>query len=263
MCSPFCPWRVGEKGYIAQKKLCKNDPEQKVKTKRLLFCRKNETKTGQTWKSDLQAVGDFKDFTWYPKKMRPRFHQLRASWTYMTMKEKKKTAFLRPKKWFLKKQWSKTKTQKVFGLTTSNGRILCFCVGKPFTAKDWAKCIEKKVAPFLKRAFPERTSFTILLDGEQLLHEKAVKKVMKKHGIQAMKGWPGYSPDLNPQENVWSQAEPELRRLDKAGCSFEDFGKKCIQAVKAYPSPEKLVASMAKRCKKVIEKSGGMCDKGA
>jgi hypothetical protein len=33
-----------------------------------------------------------------------------------------------------------------------------------------------------------------------------------------------------------------------------------VKAVKQYPSPEKLVGSMARRCKQVLERDGAMLD---
>jgi hypothetical protein len=48
-------------------------------------------------KSSLVGVGDFKDFTFYPKELKPKFTKLRAPWTYMTKKEKKSLCFCPPK----------------------------------------------------------------------------------------------------------------------------------------------------------------------
>ncbi len=41
-------------------------------------------------------------------------------------KEKKQGPFMRPKRRFPKKDWKKTKKQKVFGMTASNGKVLAF-----------------------------------------------------------------------------------------------------------------------------------------
>ena len=161
-------------------------------------------------------------------------------------------------RFFGKDEWKNTRKQKVFGLTTSTGASLAFLVPKPFTAEQWARELDKKVAPFLKKAFPRKQEFRLLLDGEKLLHAPAAKAAMKRHGMSTMPGWPAYSPDLNPQEHVWSWAEPALRKLEKDGDSFQAWQKKCIKAVNAYPSKTKLVGTMAKRVKKVILKKGAM-----
>ena len=68
--------------------------------KRLTFARAHLDKTPAAWKSELQAVGDIKEFTYYPRDLRPKLAQLRAPWTYMTAAEKKKHEFQRPKRWY-------------------------------------------------------------------------------------------------------------------------------------------------------------------
>ena len=70
-----------------------------------------------------------------------------------------------------------------------------------------------------------------------------------------------YSPDLNPQENVWPWCEPRLRCLEKKRDTFPTFQKRCLQAVKDYPAKGKLVGSMAKRVRMVLDKNGAMIDK--
>ena len=57
--------------------------------KRLTFARAHLDKTPAAWKSELQAVGDIKEFTYYPRDLRPKLAQLRAPWTYMTAAEKR------------------------------------------------------------------------------------------------------------------------------------------------------------------------------
>ena len=123
--------RLAEKGFVPQLKTAKQDFKESQIRKRLSFGREHEGESAIEWKTDLQGAGDFKDFTWYPDDLRPRFLQLRARWTYMTKAERRKPAFQRPKVWFAKKDWKRVKKQKVFGLTTSNGKKLCFLVPKP------------------------------------------------------------------------------------------------------------------------------------
>ena len=253
--------RLAGKGYKPQKKKNNADPDVKLAKKRLAFVKQHQHRGGAQWKSFLQAVADIKEFTWYPKKLRGRFQRLKAPGTYMTKKEKQKPEFSRPKRWFPQKDWRMVKKQKVFGMTASTGDVLAFLVPHPWSTELWAKEVKAKVAPFLRKCFPRRSNFQILIDGEKLLHGQAAKDAMKEAGITTLPGWPKYSPDLNPQENVWAWAEDEHRKHEKPNDSFEVFKTRVRKAVTAYPSGEKLFPSMAKRCKQVIANEGGMCGK--
>jgi hypothetical protein len=251
--------RLAAKGYRPEKKLNKNDPGHKLKKTRCNFGRKHADKNAQRWKSYLQACGDFKDFTWYPRQLQPKFKRLRSSWTYMKKSEKKLPAFVRPRRWFPNKEWKKVKKQKVFGMTTSNGKSLAFLTPSPWSAEQWAVLVKTKVKPFLKKAFPGLSSFHILLDGEPLLHAPSTKAAYRDAKITTGP-WPKYSPDLNPQEQVWSWAEPQLRRLETGADGFSDWHKKVLKAVHAYPAKEKLIPSMARRCTALVARSGAMLD---
>ena len=255
--------RVGEKGYMAQKKVAKSDPGPALATRRVKFSKDND-RTASQWKQYLQGVGDIKQFTWYPTELRPKMNQLRASWTYMRKDEKYKPAFVRPKRWFKKSDWKKTKMQKVFGMTTSTGKCLAILLPKPFTAEKWAVLVKTKVFPFLKKCFPQKRQFRLLLDGEKLLHAPPVKAAMKEKNICFLEGWCPYSPDLNPQENVWPLAENAIRKAEKDSDTYEDWQKHCLNAVKGYeknPGAKSLISSIAGRLKKVVEKGGAMLKK--
>ena len=161
--------RLADKGYTAQKKLTKNDPSKALCQRRLEFCEKYTNWTKAQWNNEVQGVGDIKIFTYYPKKLYSKFKRLRASWTYMNKKEGYQTAFLRPKKWFPKKEWKLTQPQEIFGMTTSNGKVLAFLIPSPFDARVWANLVRTKMGPFLKRTFPNRVSYKILLDSAKNL----------------------------------------------------------------------------------------------
>ena len=217
--------RLGDKGYKPEMKIQKSDPGPALAKKRVDFCKPYEDLSAQGWKSLLQGAGDFKEFTWYPKELYPKFSKLRAPWTYMTKVEKRKPEFVRPKRWFAKKDYKKAKKQKVFGITTSTGKALVFPVPKLYSAELWAKDVKKHLKPFLKKAYPNKTAFQILLDGEKLLHAPVAKRAMKEAGVSVLPKWPKYSPDLNPQENVWAWAEKKLSEGEKSNSPFEAFAK--------------------------------------
>jgi hypothetical protein len=251
--------RLASKGFNPEKKLNKGDPGPQQTGRRLGFGRKHSGKSARKWASYLQACGDFKEFTWYPEELQPTFQKLRAPWTYMTKAEKKLPAFCRPKRWFPKKEWKKVKKFKIFGMTTSNGQSLAFATPSPYTSAQWAIEVERQVKPFLQKAFPRLRHFHILLDGEALLHAPVAKAAYKAANITT-EAWPKYSPDLNPQEHVWSWAGPELRRLETGKDSFAAWQPKVFKAVHAYPAGKKLIPSMARRCKTLVERSGAMLD---
>ena len=250
--------RLADKGYKAETKIEKSDPGPALAKRRCEFAEEHKDKTAAEWKMELQAVGDFTYFTYYPLQLRPKFKKVRAKWTYMMKGEKTKSAFVRPKRWFPKKDYKLTKKQCVFGMVTSNGKSLAFLVPKPLTTEIWAGLFKKHVVPFLKKALPRRSNFQILLDGEQLLHGPAAKAAMVLHGISVLPNWPKYSPDLNPQENVWRWAENHLRKSEKDDDTFEDFGELCLRAVAAYTGASNLVGSMQRRMAEVLAKDGAM-----
>lgn len=228
---------MAEKGYKPERKIQKTDPGPTLCKKRLKFSKDNEHITPQQWEDQLQAVGDIKEFTWYPKKLQPKFKRVRAPWTYMTKQEKKKPAFVRPKRWFPKKEYKLVKKQKAFGFTTSNGQSIAFLLPNPWNHQQWAKLINSKLAPLLKKAFPARRDFQILLDGEGVLHAPAAKAAFAKHKIKIFPGWPHHSPDLNPQENVWKVAEQKLRELEQDNDTFQRWQKAHCSSHQGLPFP--------------------------
>ena len=183
--------RLAEKGYTAQEKLDKKQHSETQKKKRVAFAKKHLSKDAEAWKKYVQAVADMKIFTYYPKHLKPKHKRLRAKWTYMNAKERYQKPFQRPKRWFAGDDYKNVQKQKVFGFTSSNGKICAFLVNANYTGEMWAKDIDKKLAPFLKKCFPEKSSFRILLDGEGLLHKPVAKAAMRRHGIEVLPGWPG------------------------------------------------------------------------
>ena len=84
---------------------------------------------------------------------------------------------------------------------------------------------------------------------------------MAELGIQVLKHWPPYSPDLNPQENVWPWIEKRLRQSEQKGGTFGVFKQRLTRAAAAYPDAERLVASLAKRMRGCVDRQGAMIGK--
>ena len=68
--------RLAAKGFWAQKKIAKSDPTVYQKQRRIAFARKHLRKNVRQWHSHLQGVGDFKEFTFYPKELQSKFKRL-------------------------------------------------------------------------------------------------------------------------------------------------------------------------------------------
>jgi hypothetical protein len=180
----------------------------------------------------------------------------------MRPEEKFKGAFVRPKRWFNKKKdWDRVKKQRVFGLTTSSGKSFACLVPKPCDSIVWKDILKTQVVPFLKKSFPRRREYRVLLDGEQMLRAEPAKSFMAKRGMKLLADWPKYSPDINPQEHVWASAEIDLRKAEKQTDTFATFQQRCLKAVRGYKSAAKLVPSMAARMKEVVERHGSMTKK--
>ena len=114
------------------------------------------------------------------------------------------------------------------------------------------------MARFFRACFPDRASIRTLLDSEPLLHTGVARAAFAEFGLQAMAAWPKYSPDLNPQENVWSWVEEALRKEERLSDTFAVFTRKLLRVSKRYPSAAALIPSMQKRLQEALLCKGGM-----
>lgn len=92
-------------------------------------------------------------------------------------------------------------------------------------------------------------------DNDPKHNAKINKAYLRRKGITVM-DWPAQSPDLNPIENLWSELD---RRLRKRVCHTEnDLFDILKQGWESLDQDylEKLVDSMPRRCKAVIDAKG-------
>ena len=250
--------RLRDKGFSMHDKLAGDDLGEKWRLRRLAFSKTHAGRTARQWTRRVQAVADFRYFVYFPKKMKTRHKRKSAPRTIMHQRERKKAPFLKPRSHVFKRsEYKCVQKVKVFGLTTSAGASLLCHVPTQLRAADWVKLVKRRIGPFMRQAFPQRKTCTLLLDGETLMHTPEAKAAMREAGLKPLPDWPSHSPDLNPQENVWAWAEPKLRKAETMADSFEKFKQRVAVVCQKYPGGRKLVPSLAHRMELCLQKAGG------
>ena len=147
--------RLRQMGYKMENKLAGDDKGELWKRKRVKFCQTHMSKTATQWARHVQAVADFRYFTYYPKEMKSRHARKSAPRTIMHKREKHKMVFMKPKRTIFKRsEYKRAQKAKVFGLTTSNGRTLICHVPLHFDSRGWVGLVRRKVGGFSERSFP-------------------------------------------------------------------------------------------------------------
>ena len=63
--------RLADKGYNLEEKLAADDKGLAWRKRRLAFCSAHKGKSEDQWVNTVQAVGDFKEFTYFPRAKDP------------------------------------------------------------------------------------------------------------------------------------------------------------------------------------------------
>ena len=156
--------RLAQKGHKMREKLARDDKGEKWRRTRMVWCGRKRSRTATQWAETLQGCGDFRYFNFYPRGMKARHARKSAPRTIMSKKERRHANFTKPRKHIFKRsEYKRTQQVKVFGLTTSNGKLLICRAPKNPDANDWIRLVEKRVGPFMREAFPGRARMTILL----------------------------------------------------------------------------------------------------
>ena len=63
-------------------------------------------------------------------------------------------------------------------MTTSTGKLQAVQVEMPMAAEKFAELVRTKIGPFLKRCFPRRAEYQVLMDGEKIMHAPEAKRAL-------------------------------------------------------------------------------------
>ena len=155
-------------------------------------------------------------------------------------------------------QFVKHPEKRMFwGSFSYNGVGSLYPVDGIMNAEKYMQVINTKLQGDMEEAFPNGEGI-FQQDLAPCHRANKVKKIFCEKGIRVL-DWPGNSPDLNPIENLWAILKLEAQKKDCT--TLEKMTQAIIDIWFGEPKMKlhcsKLVDSMPKRVKEVIQKRGG------
>ena len=142
----------------------------------------------------------------------------------------------------------------VWACFSSAGRGSLYFIeqGKTVNADEYIKILKSK----MKLSMQIHRCSTFQQDSAPCHTSKKVKDWMIENGVQVLE-WPGNSPDLNPIENLWMVLKRKVRLCRPSNVQDLIYHIKRSWCLDITPELcQKLVQSMPKRLKSVIESKG-------
>lgn len=157
-------------------------------------------------------------------------------------------------------QWrpsGKSVTTRIWLGISAKGVTDIFFHNSPYDQEGYQECLELALLPSLPRLYPEG-GYLFQHDGDGSHTAKSTQKWCSEKLEDFIKkdSWPGNSPDLNPIENFWAMLDQAV--YSRKYKNLAEFEKIVVQEINKFPQEmiTKLVMSMDKRLKKVIEVKG-------
>ena len=89
---------------------------------------------------------------------------------------------------------------------------------------------------------------------------RGAKKYLRSKGIRFIEDWPARSPDLSPIENLWEDMQTRVSTIHAPRSRTELIAAIKVEWEKITNATlEKYIESFPKRCRRVVELGGAMC----
>jgi transposase len=113
-----------------------------------------------------------------------------------------------------------------------------------------------KALPSIERMWPQRDRWILMQDGAPCHRARATMEFLKSKGVRVLHPWPANSPDLNPIENMWHILKDTVYRHKFT--TVEELWSILKQEWAAISKTQvkKLIDSMPRRLKSVVESNG-------
>ena len=145
--------RLAEAAIKPKKKLRNSNRGPAWMKRRKIWCEAHSHRSPGQWAEYVQAIADFKNFTFHPRRLKTKFTRFSASWTYMSKRERDVPEFVLPDKVHTREEYKYVKKGKVFGMTLSGGKHFVWVVKDSFKGTDFAKLVRTRIGPALREAF--------------------------------------------------------------------------------------------------------------
>jgi transposase len=116
--------------------------------------------------------------------------------------------------------------------------------------------LKEGVLPYIQKYNLNLEELLLLEDHDSKHTCKVATQWKDRRGINVME-WPGWSPDLNPIENLWSMMKPKVKaRNSTSAQELNDSILEVWQELDQEDLMENLIRTMPDRIRKVIEAKG-------